>query len=92
MQQGMDETYFLMRNFHQSLSLFNDSLRASVANLEAEHDKVSPHWQDQWRRDYDAIWNPFEETMKRYIDIEGPSYVEFLDIKSKALWRYLNGG
>jgi uncharacterized protein YukE len=87
----MDETYFLMRNFHGALARFNASLRASVANLEAEHDKVSPHWQDQWRRDYDAIWNPFEETMKRYIDVDGPSYVEFLNIKSEALWRYLNG-
>lgn len=88
---SMDDTYFEMSNFRGSLSQFNDSLRRSVSELKAEHDKVSPYWQDQWRREYDAIWTPFEETMTRYLEIEGPNYVEFLEIKRQALGRYLDG-
>lgn len=88
---GMDEQYFAMQNFRQQLTQFNDSLRGSVAMLEAEHVKVSPYWQDSWRKEYDAIWGPFEETMRRYINHEGLNYVEFLNIKSEALRRYLFG-
>lgn len=88
---GMDEQYFAMQNFRQLLIQFNESLQSSVSQLEAQHDRVSPHWQDEWRKEYDAIWGPFEETMKRYVGSEGPNYVEFLNIKSEALRRYLFG-
>ena len=86
---SLDETYFAMQNFRQLLGQFNDSLRSSLAELEAQHGIVSPHWQDQWRKEYDAIWGPFEETMKRYVSTEGPNYLEFLNIKSEAMRRYL---
>ena len=88
---SMDEQYFAMQNFRQLLAQFNDSLRSSVSQLEAEHDKVSPYWQDSWRKEYDAIWSPFEQTMKQYVNSEGPNYLEFLNIKSEALRRYLFG-
>lgn len=89
--EGMDEQYFAMQNFRQSLSAFNDSLRSSVSALEAEHAKLAPYWRDSWRQEYDAIWGPFEETMRRYINAEGPNYLEFLNLKSEALRRYLFG-
>ena len=88
---NMDEQYFAMQNFRQLLIQFNEALQRSVSELEAQHDKVSPYWQDEWRKEYDAIWGPFDETMKRYISSEGPNYVEFLNIKSEALRRYLRG-
>ena len=88
---NMDEQYFAMQNFRQLLIQFNEALQRSVSELEAQHDKVSPYWQDEWRRTYDAIWGPFNETMKRYVSPEGPSYVDFLNDKSEALRRYLFG-
>jgi len=88
---GMDEQYFAMLNFRDLLIRFNEALQRSVSELEVQHDKVSPYWQDEWRREYDAIWGPFDETMKRYVSSEGPNYVEFLNIKSEALRRYLFG-
>jgi uncharacterized protein YukE len=88
---NLDDTYHAMQHFRQLLAQFNDSLKGSVAELEVQHDKVSPLWQDQWRKEYDAIWGPFEEMMKRYISTEGPNYLEFLAIKSAAMRRYLFG-
>jgi hypothetical protein len=88
---NLDDTYYAMQNFRQWLARFNDSLQASVTELEVQHDIVSPNWQDQWRKEYDAIWRPFEEVMKHYVGTEGPNYLEFLAIKSEAMRRYLFG-
>jgi uncharacterized protein YukE len=88
---SLDETYAEMRNFEKALIDFNERLRASLAELEAQHDKVSPIWNDQMRKKYDAIWGPFLQTMKHYSVSEGPGYVEFLNIKLHALRRYLHG-
>jgi hypothetical protein len=88
---GIEETFHSMQDFRQLLVQFNDSLRSSVKDLENQHDSVSPLWQDQWRKDYDMIWLPFEETMQRYLNSGGPNYIEFLDLKSDAMRRYLFG-
>jgi uncharacterized protein YukE len=88
----MDETYTQMRRFERTLREFNENLKASIKELEAQHDHVSPHWQDEMRKQYDAVWKPFKETMKHYVRSEGPGYVEFLNIKIHALRRYLQGG
>ena len=88
---GIEETFHSMQDFRLLLSQFNDSLRTSVMDLERQHDSVSPLWQDQWRKDYDMIWQPFEETMKHYLNSGGPNYIEFLDHKSDAMRRYLFG-
>lgn len=88
---SMDETYIQMQRFEQNLRSFNDSIKSSLKELEAQHENVSPHWQDEMRRNYDAVWGPFLETMKHYVASEGPSYVEFLNIKIHALGRYLYG-
>jgi uncharacterized protein YukE len=89
---SMDETYTQMRRFERTLRDFNESLKSSIKELEAQHDHVSPHWQDEMRKQYDAVWGPFKETMKHYVMSEGPGYVEFLNIKLHALRRYLQGG
>jgi hypothetical protein len=89
--EGIEETYYSMLNFRQLLIQFNDSLRSSVMDLEKQHDNVSPLWQDQWRKDYDMIWLPFQDTMQRYLSTGGPNYIEFLNFKSEAMRRYLFG-
>ena len=89
---GMDEQFAQMQNFHKTLISFNEQLKHSFADLEAQHENVSPHWQDEMRRRYDQVWEPFKQTMKHYIVSEGPRYVEFLTIKLHALRRYLQGG
>lgn len=89
---SMDDQYRQMINFRQALMDFNLGLRDSMRDLSTRHDYVAPLWQDEMRRHYDAQWNPLNETMKRYLDAEGPSYVEFLHIKAFALERYLYGG
>ena len=88
---SMDDQYYSMHNFRGVLIRFNEALRGSVVALKSQHDHVSPYWQDQWRKEYDSIWTPFEETMDRYVNAEGPNYEEFLNLKSEALRRYLFG-
>jgi len=88
---SMDDQFYSMQNFRELLIYFNEHLRSSVADLKTQHDNVSPHWQDQWRKEYDAIWTPFEERMARYVNTEGPNYEEFLNLKTEALRRYLFG-
>ena len=78
-------------NGEETVKIFQYINREEEQNLEAQHENVSPHWQDEMRRHYDAVWGPFLETMKHYVASEGPSYVEFLNIKIHALGRYLYG-
>lgn len=89
---SMDEQFAQMRVFHKTLIGFNEQLKSSFADLETQHENVSPYWQDEMRRRYDQVWEPFKQTMKHYIASEGPGYVEFLTIKLRALRRYLHGG
>jgi hypothetical protein len=89
---SMDEQYDQMVYFTRALIDFNEHLRASVNDLQQQHDIVSPHWQDEMRRHYDRVWDPFHEQMRQYITREAPSYVEFLSMKARALERYLHGG
>jgi hypothetical protein len=89
---SMDEQYVQMQNFERALRAFNENLRTSLTEVQAQHDNVSPHWQDEMRKHYDAVWGPFQETMKHYTASEGPGYVEFLNIKLHSLRGYLQGG
>lgn len=89
---SMDDQYREMVNFRKALTEFNMRLGASMRDLQERHDNVSPHWQDEMRRHYDAQWKPLHETMSFYVAVEGRSYVEFLSVKLNALERYLCGG
>ena len=88
---SMDKTYEKMKTFHAELSQFNGSLQASMQDLQAKHDTVSPLWRDEMRRQYDSQWREFDEMMKRYLKKDGPEYVRFLDSKLRALAQYLRG-
>lgn len=88
---SMDDQYREMRRFHDELKRFNVSLDASMKDLQMHHDKIDLYWRDAMRRNYDAHWIPLEEHLKHYIRREGPEYDRFLQSKTIALGRYLNG-
>lgn len=88
---SMDDTFQQLQHFKSALENFNEQLRNSMNDLESKHSHVSPHWQDQMRKDYDALWEPLHETMVHYINKQGPAYEQFLSEKLRALGRYLNG-
>jgi len=88
---SMNDTFREMQNFHRELVRFNENLRASMNDLQNNHDQVSPLWQDDMRQEYDAQWREFDETMKNYLKREAPAYSQFLSKKLQALSRYLGG-
>jgi uncharacterized protein YukE len=91
MTMSMDEQYAQMRRFNDALLAFDTQLRASMQDLDARHDEVTPYWQDEMRRQYDDQWGPLHATMTGYIEREGPQYEQFLQDKIQALTKYLNG-
>ena len=86
---SMNDTFREMQNFHRELVRFNESLRASMNDLQKNHEQVSPLWQDDMRKEYDAQWREFDEMMKNYLKREGPAYTQFLDQKLRALAAFL---
>ncbi|MBP0013399.1 MAG: hypothetical protein J7525_09825 [Roseofilum sp. SID3] len=78
-----------MRIFYSELNRFNDNLRSSMNDLQKNHDRVSPLWQDDMRKEYDRQWQEFDEMMKNYLQREAPAYSQFLDQKLQDLARYL---
>jgi hypothetical protein len=91
MKGTMNDQFEQMRLFQDALIRFNDQLGGSMRELERRHDYVSPHWQDDMRKEYDRQWSPLSDIMKRYLNRESRAYVEFLSIKLHALGRYLHG-
>jgi hypothetical protein len=81
-----------MVNFRKELIDFNMRLRSSLHDLTRAHEHVSPHWQDEMRRHYDAQWEPLREMLQHYDQHEGRDYVEFLSHKMHKLEGYLFGG
>lgn len=88
---SMDEQYAEMRRFRDALNRFNQHLKDSMKDLEAQHDYINSHWQDSMRRTYDSHWEPLEQQMNFYLEREGPAYLEFLTHKIRSLEGYLYG-
>jgi uncharacterized protein YukE len=88
---SMDEQFAQLQSFGRALSEFNTALRTSLAELERNHEAVSPHWQDENRRSYEAVWAPFREKMEQYSFREASAYEAFLERKAAHLRRYLYG-
>lgn len=88
---SMDEQYAQMQQFHRALCQFNDHLAVSMQDLISQHDQVSPYWQDEMRRMYDAHWNPLDQAMRNYLLREGPAFTAFLTRKLRYLEGYLYG-
>lgn len=88
---SLDETAERMRIFLHALERFNERLNASVRDVERHHEAISPLWQDEFRRQYDALWSPFEESMKLYLKKDRAAYEEFIQQKLRAIEAYLYG-
>lgn len=87
---NMNDQYEQMGYFRDALIRFNDSLRASMRDLEKHHQELTPIWRDDdTSKDYHKQWQPLDEMMQRYIKYESLNYVEFLSLKHEALGRYL---
>ena len=89
---SLDDTFREMKRFSDELTRFNDKLKSSQLDLDSKHETVSPLWQDEMRREYDAEWNYFREILKNYLSRESPRYELFLETKLKHLSQYLRGG
>jgi hypothetical protein len=87
----MDEQLAQMERFQGDLRTFNERLSAAARELLAAHERLSPLWDDSFRREYDALYLPFAERLDRYRAREAPAFEQFLAEKSAALRRYLFG-
>lgn len=89
---SMDDQARELVSFHRELTSFNARLHSSVNELERSHDSVNALWQDEMRRSYDAQYTPLQENISRYVQLEGPRYLDFLLFKIQYAQRYLRGG
>jgi len=88
---SMDDVFERMQMFRIVLQRFQESLEGSLSDLRNRHDEVDPHWQDEARRFYDAHYGPLHEMLLRYVQDQGPNYLNFLDMKLRAIEGYLHG-
>jgi hypothetical protein len=88
---SMDDQLAQMERFQRDLRTFNERLNAVARELVAAHERLSPLWDDSFRREYDALYQPFAERLERYRAHEAPAFEHFLREKSAALQRYLFG-
>jgi hypothetical protein len=86
---SMDDQLAQMERFRQDLSAFNERLAGAARDLTAAHERLSPLWQDSFRREYDMLYTPFSERLDHYHSQEAPAFERFLDQKIAALRRYL---
>src|SRR5262249_54560419 len=86
---SMDDQLAQMERFRYDLQAFNERLAAAARDLVAAHERLSPLWQDSFRREYDALYTPFAERLEHYRSQEAPAFERFLDQKIAALRHYL---
>ena len=87
---SMDTQYAEMKQFRNALATFNEHLSHSMRDLTKEHEDISSLWQDEMRHTYDHHWNPLDQKMRRYLQKQGPAYLEFLQKKLRYMEGYLH--
>jgi hypothetical protein len=87
----MDDVHQALLIFNHELNKFNEHLAASAEDLSRCHDLVSPVWQDQMRRQYEAQYGPLREMIGNYVQRGGPAYIDFLEEKVMLAKWYLYG-
>ncbi len=92
MSASMDEVYDRMTAFAKSLENFQELLQSSLNEMQARHDAVDPMWEhDQFRRQYEARWEPLQNLLADFLQRKAPGYRNFLADKLRAIDAYLNG-
>jgi hypothetical protein len=89
--ESMDDVHRELLIFNEELTKFNEHLVNQLHELCSCHDLVSPMWQDEMRRTYDAIYDHLFHEIKKYSENDGPEYVDFLGEKVMLAKRYLYG-
>lgn len=89
--ESLDEVHDSMCQFGAALDRFQSALEASCSELRRCHEAVEPLWQDSYRKDYDARYEPLREMLERYVQSQGPEYRLFIDRKVMSLRAYLFG-
>lgn len=87
----MDDQYAQLQVFYRELEGFNQQLRASMQEMERCHDVVDGLWRDEFRKRYDAEWDTYKQTMRRYVERGSFSYEQFLRDQLRYLEHYLFG-
>jgi uncharacterized protein YukE len=87
----MDEVLPRLLEFSAALRRFRESIEVSMREMRHTHDAVDPLWQDHSRKEYDSVYQPMEERLKRFVHDQSPVLCEFIDTKARQLDQYLHG-
>ena len=87
----MDDQYEQLQLFYREIITFNQMLRASMRDMAQCHDVVDGLWRDEFRKQYDAEWDSYKQTIQRYVERGSFSYEQFLTEQVRDLENYLFG-
>jgi len=88
---SMDEVLPRLLEFASALRKFQDSIEGSMRDMRRTHDAVDPLWRDNSRREYDSVYSPLEDRLRRYVEHESPILRNFIESKAMQIDRYLHG-
>jgi len=88
---SMDEVPPRLFEFAIALRKFQESIEGSMRDMRRTHDAVDSLWRDNSRREYDAVYEPLEDRLRRYVEHESPLLREFIERKALLILRYLHG-
>lgn len=77
--------------FQKALEEFSESVRVSITEIEASHERARPLWEDSMQREYQQKWAPLHGQIKDYNNTLGKKYQETIQVRLHFLRRYLYG-
>jgi hypothetical protein len=88
---NMDEVEEKLRSFILALQDFQESLSASVIDLQRCHESLDHLWRDEARRQYDQRFASLLDLLVHYSHVQGPGYIALLSDRHLSLLQYLRG-
>lgn len=88
---SMDEVLPRLLEFASALRKFQECIEGSMRDMRRSHDAVDPLWRDNSRREYDSVYSPLEDRLRRYVEHESPVLRGFIEHKAMQIDRYLHG-
>ncbi|MFT4186986.1 MAG: hypothetical protein QM621_00215 [Aeromicrobium sp.] len=86
---GLNDTHRELRNFHQALEQFNDTLRASEQSLSEIESRMEHVWDDDFAKKFTALYREIADPVKQYTNREADLYAQFIASRERQLGRYL---